>query len=128
VNPASPRGDGVFAGTRSKEVIQSAPAESGVWSWFAGASIGYLFDYEEEMFHGHLGVDTPWNWGGWRSAFFLEIGFFTGLGYDVTESFEVYSGFRWIYLDDNSIVGAPANGIPQFEDDFLGELGLRFNF
>jgi hypothetical protein len=220
------------AGTSSKEVIQPAPAETGVWSWFAGASIGYLFDYEEEMYHGHVGVDTPWNWGGWRSAFFLEIGYaetddsvqifdptfnngynpdrvtprggkgggpvgpltvpfasefsmmpvtlnfklereiasnlnfyfgvglgvaftsfdgyanfarvpdlyvsnddealyaqiFTGLNYDVTESFEVYSGLRWIYLDDNSIAGAPANGIAHFEDDFLGELGLRFNF
>jgi opacity protein-like surface antigen len=227
-------GGAAFAGSPSKDIIQPAPAAGGVWSWFAGAGIGYLFDYEEEMYHGHVGVDTPWNWGGWRSAFFLEVGHaetedsvwvndptfgngnnplpvrprgtpgggggpvgpvtvpfasefsmvpvtlnfklereianhlnfyfgaglgvaftsfdgyadfarvpdlytssddevfcaqvFTGLGYDVTEAFEVYGGFRWIYLDDTSVAGAPATGIAQFEDDFLGELGLRFNF
>lgn len=205
-----------FAGTTSKEVITPAPPppQPGLWQWFAGASAGYLFDYEEEMYHVHLGVDTPWDWGGWRSSFFLELGYaetddsvpiidptvtaalvttpfvsdfsmmpltlnfklereiannlnfyfgvgagvaftsfdgyasyafgpgvyvsnddeafyaqvFAGLNYDVSDSFEIYSGFRWIYLDDTSIAGAPASGIARFDDDFLGELGLRFNF
>jgi hypothetical protein len=219
-------GGTAFAGPSSKEVIQPAPAETGVWQWFAGASIGYLFDYEEEMYNGHVGVDTPWNWGGWRSAFFLEVGYaetedstlisdptfdykmasdrglsgipikgavpfvsefsmvpvtlnfklereiannlnfyfgvgagvaftsfdgyanfarasdlyisnddeafyaqvFTGVNYDVSDSFEIYSGLRWIYLDDNSVAGAPNSGIATFDDDFLGELGVRFNF
>lgn len=67
-------GGSAFGGTTSKEVIQTEPAETGVWSWFAGASIGYL------------------------------------------------------YLDDTRVAGAPASGIAHFEDDFLGELGLRFNF
>ena len=225
-------GGTAFAGPSSKEVIQPAPApaEAGVWQWFAGASIGYLFDYEEEMYNAHVGVDTPWNWGGWRSAFFLEVGYaetddstlindptfdyeyndlaatprgsqdgpkqvsvpfasefsmvpvtlnfklereiannlnfyfgvgagvaftsfdgyanfarasdlyisnddeafyaqvFTGVNYDVSDSFEIYSGLRWIYLDDNSVAGAPNSGIATFDDDFLGELGVRFNF
>ncbi len=223
-------GGTAFAGPSSKEVIPPAPAEAGLWEWFAGASVGYLFDYEEEMYHGHIGVDTPWNWGGWRSAFFVEVGYaetenstlindptfinpqvlvtprgkgpgpgpgpvlvpftsefsmvpvtlnfklereiannlnfyfgvgagvaftsfdgyanfarvpdlyvsnddeafyaqaFTGLNYDVSDSFEIYSGFRWIYMDDNSVAGAPASGIATFDDDFLGELGVRFNF
>lgn len=210
-------GGTAFAGTTSKEVITPAPEPPpGLWQWFAGASIGYLFDYEEEMYHAHLGVDTPWDWGGWKSAFFVELGYaetddsvpitdptftnplgsvtapfvsdfsmmpltlnfklereiannlnfyfgvgagvaftsfdgyanfarvpdlyvsnddevfyaqvFTGLNYDVSDSFEIYSGFRWIYLDDSSIAGAPASGIASFDDDFLGELGVRFNF
>ncbi len=204
-----------MAGTTSKEVIPSSPApEPSLWQWFAGASAGYLFDYEEEMYHFHIGVDTPWDWGGWRSAFFLEAGYteneesvviidptapptavfttslqsefsmvpvtlnfklereiannlnfyfgvgagvaftefdasalyftgpvaisaddetlyaqvFTGLNYEVTDAFEIYGGARWIYLDDSDVAGVPAGGVAGFEDDFLGELGLRFNF
>jgi opacity protein-like surface antigen len=205
-----------MAGTTSKQVIPPPPAPepAGLWEWFAGASIGYLFDYEEEMYHAHLGVDTPWNWGGWRPAFFLEVGYaetddsvpiidpsftaavittpfvsefsmmpvtlnlklereiannlnfyfgagagvaftefdgfanfarfadpfisaddevfyaqvFAGLNYDVTDSFEIYGGARWIYLDDSDIAGVPGSGVAGFEDDFLGEVGLRFNF
>jgi hypothetical protein len=204
-----------MAGTTSKEVIAPSPApEPSLWQWFAGGSVGYLFDYEEEMYHLHVGVDTPWNWGGWRSAIFLEAGYteneesvviidptapptavfttslnsefsmvpvtlnfklereiahnlnfyfgvgagvaftefdssasfftgpvafsqddevfyaqvFTGLNYNVTDSFEIYGGARWLYLDDSEVTGLPAGGVAGFEDDFLGELGLRFNF
>ena len=55
-----------MAGTTSKEVIPPPPPapEPSLWQWFAGGSVGYLFDYEEEMYHLHVGVDTPWNWGG----------------------------------------------------------------
>jgi opacity protein-like surface antigen len=203
-----------MAGTTSKEVIPSSPPpEPSLWQWFAGGSIGYLFDAEEEMYHLHVGVDTPWNWGGWRSSFFLEAGYteneesveivdptvpltavfnttlnsefkmvpvtinfkvereiannlnfyagfglgvaftefdananffagpvaisnddeafyaqiFAGLNYDVTDHFEVYGGFRWLYLDDSEIDGVPG-GVAGFEDDVLGELGLRYNF
>jgi hypothetical protein len=46
----------------------------------------------------------------------------------VTDSFEIYGGARWIYLDDSNVAGVPAAGVAGFEDDFLGEVGLRFNF
>ncbi|WP_193212088.1 outer membrane protein [Luteolibacter marinus] len=204
-----------FAGSPAKEVIPPPPApEPSLWQWFAGASAGYLIDAEELMFHGHIGVDTPYDWGGWRSAIFLEVGYaetdtsaaivdpsitaavvttplvsefsfvpvtlnfklereiapnlnfyigagagvaftefegyanyafftdpyisdsdevfcaqiFTGLNYDVTESFELYGGARWIYLDDSSFSGAPFSGLADIDSDFLVEGGLRFNF
>ncbi|MEK7949566.1 outer membrane protein [Luteolibacter soli] len=203
-----------MAGTTSKEVIAPSPApEPSLWQWFAGGSVGYLFDTEEEMYHLHVGVDTPWNWGGWRPSIFLEAGYteneesaviidptgpptavfttslnsefsmvpvtlnfklerelvhhlsfyfgvgagvaftefdasalyfsgpvavseddevfyaqvFAGLNYNVTDSFEIYGGARWLYLDDSDISGLPS-GVAGFDDDFLGELGVRFNF
>jgi hypothetical protein len=60
------------AGTSAKEVI--APAAPSLWSWFAGASIGHLDDFDETMYHGHVGVDTPWKVGGWDVALFAELG------------------------------------------------------
>ena len=202
-----------LAGTPSKEVIPPPP-EPTLWQWFAGGSVGYLTDAEEVMFHGHIGVDTPYNWGGWRSAIFLEIGYaekdesfvivdpsitaavvtntalatsasmvpvtlnfklereiapklnfyvgagagiaftelegyaryaffanpyysdsdevfcaqiFAGLNYDVTESFEVYGGARWLFIDDSSS-SSNFGGVGAFDDDVLVESGLRYNF
>lgn len=38
--------------------------------------MGYLIDTEEPMYHLHIGVDSPYNLGGWDVAFFLEVGYF----------------------------------------------------
>jgi hypothetical protein len=62
-----------FAGTTAKEAIV-APAEPSLWSWFAGASVGQLNDFDESMYHGHVGADTPWSVGGWDIALFGELG------------------------------------------------------
>jgi opacity protein-like surface antigen len=49
---------------------------------------------------------------------------FAGLGYDVTETFEIYGGARWLWVDDSSVGPLPVdNG-----DDIGAELGLRFKF
>jgi|GEM_PF-711514 len=68
----------LFAGTQvtsSKQVIHPEPQQPAVWSWFAGASVGYLNDFEEEMYHLHAGVDTPWSVAGWNVALFGEVGY-----------------------------------------------------
>ena len=67
----------VFAGTPSKAVIPPPPppAEPSLWNWFIGASAGYLVDFEEPMYHVHVGVDTPWNVGGFDVALFAELGY-----------------------------------------------------
>ncbi len=189
-----------FAGTP----VMSTPApqpQPSLWSWFIGGSAGYLYDAEEEIYTGHIGVDTPWNVGGWNVALFAEIGFaqvdtaywtpfaktdlvdvetevmpltfnvkferpltgnlnafagfglgfsfldvnskslnaafnyseddtafcgqvFAGLVYNVTESFEVFGGARWIYTDSTEFRGRAVD----FEDDFMMDLGLRLNF
>jgi opacity protein-like surface antigen len=49
---------------------------------------------------------------------------FAGLGYDVTETFEIYGGARWIWVDDTSIGPVSVD----LGDDVGAELGLRFKF
>lgn len=68
-----------LGGTESVAPAPMAPApESGMWNWFAGASIGYLLDYETEMYHGHIGMEynSP---SGLSHGFFLEVGYAEGL-------------------------------------------------
>jgi len=65
-----------FAGTSAKEVVAPAPApEPCTFTWFTGASIGYLTELEEPMYNFHLGTDTCWNLGGWDVSLFAEIGY-----------------------------------------------------
>lgn len=221
-----------FAGTSAKEYVAPGPqSEPCLFTWFAGASVGYLTELEEPMYNLHLGTDTCWSLGGWNVALFAEIGYtekdeswsaggqstipeddlddsftldeledalsdiadfgfsgtgydlevmpitlnfklerpltsnlnvyfggglgaarvdlsidggdlgdfsdddwiftgqiFAGLNYNVTQSFEVYGGARWIYFDDASLSDNGASADLELEDDFLFELGGRFNF
>jgi len=52
---------------------------------------------------------------------------FAGLNYNITPSFEVFGGARWIYFDDAEL---KLNGFAdlKLEDDFLFEIGARYNF
>jgi opacity protein-like surface antigen len=49
---------------------------------------------------------------------------FTGLVFNVSESFEVYTGLRYLWMDDSSLYGANISDL----DDFAAGVGLRFNF
>ena len=203
--------------------MTTAP-ESGMWNWFAGASIGYLLDYETEMYHAHLGLEyhAP---SGLSHGFFLEAGYaeglesqwartvvgefngsptaletglasfdgevefipvtlnyklegcftdslkwyvglgagasfvdadyslaitgafptigrrfsdddvvftgqvFAGIVWEATESFEIYSGVRYIYVDDPEFNDTFTGSALNVElDDYLVEGGFRFNF
>ena len=53
---------------------------------------------------------------------------FAGLNYNFNPNFEVYGGVRWIYLDDPSLSDRGISGTLDLDDDFLFELGGRFNF
>ncbi len=53
---------------------------------------------------------------------------FAGLSYNVTPAFEVYGGARWIYYSDANFTDGANSGTLEMEDDFLIELGLRYNF
>ena len=232
----------VLAGTT--EYVAPAPApDPCVFTWFTGGSVGYLTEFEEPMYHLHLGTDTCWNLGGWGVAFFAEIGYtekddswwgqrrningletaldipngngmefggsftgdlgelesllsyaarnspyntgydldimpitlnvklerpltdglnfyfggglgmalvdlsvdvgpmsfsdddwvfvgqlFTGLNYNFNPDFEVYGGVRWIYYDDADFSDSGSTVTLELEDDFLFEIGARFNF
>jgi hypothetical protein len=43
---------------------------------------------------------------------------------DLNESWEAYGGARWIYFDDADIGALTL----ELDDDFLFELGARYNF
>ena len=49
---------------------------------------------------------------------------FAGMNYNFNEAFEVYGGARWIYYDDADI----SQYTFEMDDDFLFEIGARFNF
>lgn len=53
---------------------------------------------------------------------------FAGLNYNFNESVEVYGGARWIYFDDASLSDEGIGGDLELDDDFLLEIGARFNF
>ena len=49
---------------------------------------------------------------------------FAGLGYDVTSNFQIYTGARWVWVDDSDLRGASVD----IGDDVGLELGARFKF
>ena len=65
----------VLAG--EKAVLDKSPVTPppSLYSWFAGGTVGYLLENEEEMYTGHLGIDLPNKLGGWDQAIYLEIGY-----------------------------------------------------
>ena len=63
-----------FAGTPTTTTYTPAPQAS-LWSWFIGGSAGYLVDAEEGYYAGQIGVDTPWEVGGFNIAMYAEVGY-----------------------------------------------------
>lgn len=53
---------------------------------------------------------------------------FAGLVYNVTEAVEVYGGARYIYYSDADLSDKGVGGTLELGDDFLLELGARYNF
>lgn len=53
---------------------------------------------------------------------------FAGVTYNFNPDFEVYGGARWIYYDDASLSDSGLSGDLEVDDDFLFEIGARFNF
>jgi hypothetical protein len=62
-----------FAGEPVMMPMEPAPAPS-LWSWFAGGSVGYLTDAEEEFYSVHLGAEK--HVGETSHALYLEVGYF----------------------------------------------------
>jgi opacity protein-like surface antigen len=175
-----------FAGdTAASAPVSSTPSttESSLWSWFAGGSVGYLIDNEEEFYTLHLGVKIA-ETGPIAHSIFLEgayaefsnfgletdilpvtlnykldyalsdsfsvyagaglgaafvdssIGIFddssteftaqifAGVGYDVCENFQLFSGARWIWVDDSKLGPLSVD----IGDDVGVELGGRLKF
>lgn len=80
-------------------------------SFYAGLGVGGAFvDSEAGLFD--------------DNSFELAAQVFAGLGYNVTDNFEIYGGARWLWVDDSSV--GPVS--VEVGDDVGAELGLRFKF
>jgi opacity protein-like surface antigen len=49
---------------------------------------------------------------------------FAGIGYDISESFQIYGGARYIWIDDTELLGVSVDS----GDDVALEIGARFRF
>ena len=88
-------------------------ALTGNLNWFVGAGAGVaLVD---------LDIDGPVvNGSEDETVFYAHV--FAGLTYNVSESFEVFGGARYIFMDDAFDGGAP------LDSEIHYDLGVRFNF
>ena len=55
---------------------ESAPPSQSqdLWAWFAGATGGYLFDFDEDMYTLQIGAKSPWSFSNWNVSLFGEVG------------------------------------------------------
>jgi len=63
-----------FAGTQVMPEPTPPPPIHDTWSWFAGATAGYLFESEEDIYTLQLGAKSPWSVADWSVSFFAEVG------------------------------------------------------
>lgn len=173
-----------FAGDSiAPATLTPATTSSPLLNWFAGGSVGYLLDNEEEFYTLHAGATFAES-GALSHSLYLEAAFaqfsnfgletdilpvtlnykldyslndsfslyagagigagfidnelgpfddsstelaaqiFAGATYKLCSNFELFSGVRWIWIDDSNFFGAPI----EVGDDFGVELGGRFNF
>ncbi len=92
---------------------------SGNLNAYFGAGIGLaLVDLSVDLGYDDLS-DDDWVFTG-------QI--FAGLNYNFNENCEVYGGARWIYFDDAELSDGGYSGNLELDDDFLFELGARYNF
>ncbi|GAA5497606.1 hypothetical protein Rhal01_03802 [Rubritalea halochordaticola] len=88
--------------------------------WYIGAGAGIAFvDMDLEG----LSVDDSYD----DEVFYAQV--FTGLTYNFSESFEIFGGVRYIFMDDPDLTGnSDVDDNASIDEDLLVELGLRWNF
>lgn len=82
------------------------------WSWYIGAGLGA----------GNVDVELPGGVSDDDWNFVAQA--FTGIVYEITPSFEIYAGFRYLWIDDTTILDEDVDNL----DDWGIGAGLRFNF
>lgn len=80
-------------------------------SFYAGAGAGAAFVNNDVLGFSDDSVE-------------LTAQIFAGFGYDVTSNFQLYTGARWVWVDDSDLRGAAV----EIGDDVGLELGARFKF
>lgn len=97
---------------------------SGNFNWYVGAGAGIaLYDINMssnfiKVIGGNSNDDT---------VFYAHV--FAGVTYNVSESFEIFGGVRYVYMDDpDFFTGAPIEDGQSPDGDLHIEIGGRFNF
>ena len=104
--------------TTTQTYTQNTPESSPMWSWFAGGSVAYLFEYDEPMYLLNVGVSSPWSPLGFSTSFFLEGGYMD----DDNES-EIPLGISGL---DTDLEIVPVTANVQFEKAFNDTIGIYF--
>ena len=104
--------------------IKFERAITGNLNAYFGAGLGAA--YVDFSAHAPIGNFSQTDW-----VFAGQV--FAGVTYNVNQHFEIFSGARWIYLDDldvsgKGVGGKKYSGSVDIGDDFLFELGARYNF
>ena len=81
-------------------------------NWYAGAGAGLMIINSGSNFPGADFSETE---------FLGQL--FGGLVYNVSDSFEVFGGARYLYMTDDNL-----DNLDVYGDDWFYELGVRFNF
>ncbi|NWK55749.1 outer membrane beta-barrel protein [Verrucomicrobiaceae bacterium N1E253] len=91
-------------------------------NWYIGAGAGIAIseiDVSVSNGNGNFSDDDS------ETNFYGHI--FAGLVYNFTESFEMFGGVRYLYMDGtDDLLGVDVPGV--LDDDFFYELGARWNF
>lgn len=105
--------------------------ESFVTSEIIPVTLNYKLDYnftDAFSLYGGVGVGAAFidneTFGFSDDSVELTAQAFIGVGYDVTSNFQIYTGARYIWVDDSNFFAAPID----IGDDVAVELGLRFKF
>ncbi len=112
----------VLAGTEAKQVIIPSEPAAEPWSWFAGGSVGYLNDFDEEMYHLHAGADTSWSVAGWDVALFGEVGYT-----EKEENFSRRATFSNFPETSSFDLDSMAAALQALADDGAGDTGFDLN-
>ncbi|MBK1832135.1 outer membrane beta-barrel protein [Verrucomicrobiaceae bacterium R5-34] len=92
---------------------------TGNLNWYVGAGAGIaLVDFEASSSYDNVDFDD--------TVFYAHI--FAGLTYNVSESFEIYAGARYVIMDNPDLSGTVYDEVADLDGGIHYELGARFNF
>lgn len=101
----------------------------GAWGWYAGAGVGVAFidvDYNASYIANVPAQSRLWRYSDDDTVFAAQA--FAGLTWNPSQDVQIYTGFRYIYIDDPEFGVAPGLGIDVELDDYMFEIGARFYF
>lgn len=102
-------------------------ALTGNLNWYVGAGAGVaLVDCKASITRYSQSAPFRQSASEDDTVFYAHV--FAGLTYNVSESFEIFGGVKYIFMDDVDFGGGPFGDDFNLDEDIHVELGARFNF